>query len=66
MRYSLDAPMLGMTGLPASASAQVPKTDAKPTIILVHGAFAESASWSAVVSHATEVAALIEEAAPNR
>ena len=29
-----------------SASAQ----DAKPTIVLVHGAFAESASWNGVLS----------------
>ncbi|MFD1046929.1 hypothetical protein ACFQ1S_15950, partial [Kibdelosporangium lantanae] len=39
--------------LPLSASAtptDVSKSRPKPTVVLVHGAFAESASWNGVIS----------------
>jgi len=41
---------IGMLGVPVgSASAAAPKS-AKPTIVLVHGAFADSSSWNGVIS----------------
>jgi pimeloyl-ACP methyl ester carboxylesterase len=49
MRCFLGALALAVIGLPASAVAQA-KADAKPTIILVHGAFADGASWNPVVA----------------
>jgi pimeloyl-ACP methyl ester carboxylesterase len=43
--------MAAALALPATAGAQGRGTDAKrPTIVLVHGAFAESASWNAVMA----------------
>ncbi|TIM63445.1 MAG: alpha/beta hydrolase, partial [Mesorhizobium sp.] len=33
-----------------SATAQVADHQAKPTIVLVHGAFAESSSWNGVIA----------------
>ena len=42
---------LGATSLLiGTASAQITATSSKPTIVLVHGAFAESASWNGVIS----------------
>ncbi len=35
----------------ADAAAETPDQQPKPTIVLVHGAFAESSSWSEVISH---------------
>ena len=41
---------IGMLGMPVgSASASEPES-AKPTIVLVHGAFADSSSWDGVIS----------------
>jgi pimeloyl-ACP methyl ester carboxylesterase len=41
--------LVSVTCLPASATASPSKTSApKPTIVLVHGAFADSSSWNAV------------------
>ena len=41
---------IGMLGMPVgSASAAAPES-AKPTIVLVHGAFADSSSWNGVIS----------------
>src|SRR5687768_13924070 len=34
---------------PASVTAEPARHQTKPTILLVHGAFAESASWTAVI-----------------
>jgi pimeloyl-ACP methyl ester carboxylesterase len=38
-------------GLPATAAAATPDpvTDARPTVVLVHGAFADGSSWSKVI-----------------
>lgn len=36
------------------ASAQAEDRDLKPTIVLVHGAFAESSSWDAVIARLTK------------
>ena len=44
--------MIGTVGLTASAQAQSAAQPA-PTIVLVHGAFAESSSWNDVVSRLT-------------
>src|SRR5436190_8019116 len=47
------ATALSLTLLVAPVAAQshtAAMRDAKPTIVLVHGAFAESASWNAVVA----------------
>jgi pimeloyl-ACP methyl ester carboxylesterase len=38
-----------VVGAPANVMAQPTKPPVKPTIVLVHGAFAESASWNAVI-----------------
>jgi len=36
--------------LSGAANAQTPDANAKPTIVLVHGAFAESSSWNGVIA----------------
>lgn len=41
--------LFALAAVPVAAAPPVPKTD-RPTIILVHGAFAESGSWDAVVA----------------
>ncbi|MGY1623973.1 alpha/beta fold hydrolase [Geodermatophilus sp. SYSU D00965] len=33
-----------------TSSTQEPRTDAKPTVVLVHGAFADSSSWNGVIA----------------
>ncbi|MFB9908778.1 alpha/beta fold hydrolase [Allokutzneria oryzae] len=43
------AALLAVTGVAATA-APAAEPEPKPTVVLVHGAFAESASWSGVVS----------------
>ncbi|MFD4791111.1 alpha/beta fold hydrolase [Streptomyces sp. NPDC058459] len=45
------ATVLGATGLAAANSGSPSHSDArpKPTVVLVHGAFAESASWNGVI-----------------
>lgn len=49
MRNSLKAAMLGLTLLlPAAGQAATPA--AKPTIVLVHGAFADASGWNDVVT----------------
>ncbi len=41
----------GATGLPAHAAPSTPDDDtlARPTLVLVHGAFADGSSWAPVV-----------------
>ncbi|MBJ7383882.1 MAG: alpha/beta hydrolase [Mycolicibacterium sp.] len=39
------------TGDPASATPAQPAPTAKPTVVLVHGAFADSSSWNGVVAN---------------
>ena len=46
----LTAVALGLAGLGGGASAQA----ARPTIVLVHGAFAESSSWNPVITELLE------------
>ena len=48
MRYALGALALAMASIPANAAPAV--SGSKPTIILVHGAFAESSSWNGVTA----------------
>ena len=43
------AAVIGLTGF-AGASAEVSEAARKPTIVLVHGAFAGSSSWDGVIS----------------
>ena len=40
--------MSPMSGLLSSAQAKAPET--KPTVVLVHGAFADASSWNGVAS----------------
>jgi len=49
MRISLGPMMLGAT-LAAVLSAAANASESKPTIVLVHGAFAESSSWNGVIA----------------
>lgn len=48
MRYALGALALAIASIPANAAPAGP--DPKPTIILLHGAFAESSSWNGVTA----------------
>jgi pimeloyl-ACP methyl ester carboxylesterase len=41
--------LLAATGASSSAASQAETATAKPTIVLVHGAFADASSWSEVV-----------------
>jgi hypothetical protein len=42
--------LLVLAGWAGTAAAQTPpKTQPRPTVVLVHGAFAESSSWNSVV-----------------
>lgn len=42
--------MLAAGLLAASAQAETPAQSAKPTVVLVHGAFADSSSWNGVIT----------------
>jgi len=44
------AAVIGLLGVASAASAQTAAPAAKPTIVLVHGAFADSSSWDGVVT----------------
>ncbi|THD60578.1 alpha/beta hydrolase [Phenylobacterium sp.] len=51
MRTFTQAAMMAVVGLAAASAANAASAAAaKPTIVLVHGAFAESASWTGVVA----------------
>jgi pimeloyl-ACP methyl ester carboxylesterase len=50
MRCFLGALTLAMISFSTVIGAATPGTQTKPTIILVHGAFAESSSWNGVVA----------------
>jgi pimeloyl-ACP methyl ester carboxylesterase len=47
---ALGLACIAMPAMSAPTEAAQAPTDAKPTIVLVHGAFAESSSWAAVVA----------------
>ena len=50
MQTILKLLILALAGWSGIAAAQTPpKTSTQPTVVLVHGAFAESSSWNAVV-----------------
>ena len=42
--------LIGLLGSATAAGAQAPAAEPKPTIVLVHGAFADSSSWDGVVA----------------
>jgi pimeloyl-ACP methyl ester carboxylesterase len=42
--------LICLIGFAAHSSAQTPRAQSKPTVVLVHGAFAESSSWDGVIS----------------
>lgn len=44
------AAVLGLSALAASSTAQTSAPEPRPTVVLVHGAFAESSSWNGVAS----------------
>ncbi|MFH9044254.1 alpha/beta fold hydrolase [Streptomyces sp. NPDC017966] len=46
---SIAAGLLATTVAPASADKGTPAQGAKPTVVLVHGAFADSTSWNDVI-----------------
>lgn len=54
MRIALTAMALVCALLPTGAGAQDSRRSDKPTIILVHGAFAESSSWDLVIAELTK------------
>ncbi|MFD7401896.1 alpha/beta fold hydrolase [Streptomyces sp. NPDC059866] len=47
---SIAAGLLATTVAPASADKGTPDQEPKPTVVLVHGAFADSTSWNGVIS----------------
>ncbi|HEY0332110.1 MAG TPA: alpha/beta hydrolase [Stenotrophomonas sp.] len=50
-RLSVLAVLMGAVLAPVAAQAQMPKVDPKaPTVVLVHGAFADASSWDAVAA----------------
>ena len=49
----VKAAILAATAIFATAATAAPKPSPKPTIVLVHGAFADSSSWNGVVSRLT-------------
>ena len=50
---SIFTSMAAAFALLAGAAAAAPAPDAKPTIVLVHGAFADASSWTGVISRLT-------------
>jgi pimeloyl-ACP methyl ester carboxylesterase len=52
MRFALlgAAAVVAAAVVPAATASAAPQQAAKPTVVLVHGAFADSSSWSSVVS----------------
>ena len=55
MLKTIEVLALGaMLVMPTVVAAQSTDSDAKPTIVLVHGAFAESSSWDAVITRLTK------------
>jgi pimeloyl-ACP methyl ester carboxylesterase len=49
MRISSIALLALIFSFPTGAASQEKQSETKPTIVLVHGAFAESSSWNAVI-----------------
>jgi pimeloyl-ACP methyl ester carboxylesterase len=50
MRSSLTRALIAVLAMSAPATAQNVERTEQPTIVLVHGAFAESSSWAGVIS----------------